>query len=348
MAGQRLSRASSRARNVVENLISQGEKLSDPNLAQAISIGPHNVELAFASSGALRDLIVGAFVHPVNFSNSSVTRVYVCFQSDSVDLPNFDWALEWIMQNQVIPSALTSPHRLFIDKNQGIIYCFDPINKKALIYIRNTRHLDLRSFITPFRLMWSWIATMSSSLILHAAAIEVNGFGVLLCGPSGSGKSTLALSASSRRGHPIISDDCVLVHQEKIYAIYSRAKLKPETVKEMGFKGDVEIHSLPVNYAAKNFVQIPQAFPNYKTKSKVSLIVFPAIYGRGGSFELDVSRARLMLTSDSMREVFSGTPLARRGIRDLVASIPTHRLLLGDSINENITNLEEIVSHVHS
>jgi hypothetical protein len=47
-------------------------------------------------------------------------------------------------------------------------------------------------------------------LALHAAAVVGEGGAVLVCGPSGSGKSVMA-TALALRGHPIISDDGVVL-----------------------------------------------------------------------------------------------------------------------------------------
>jgi HPr kinase/phosphorylase len=46
---------------------------------------------------------------------------------------------------------------------------------------------------------------------IHATAVSVNGYGVLLIGPSGSGKSDLALRLIDR-GAVLICDDCVIVN----------------------------------------------------------------------------------------------------------------------------------------
>ena len=52
--------------------------------------------------------------------------------------------------------------------------------------------------------------TYSFSLLLHAAAILIDGQCIIFCGESGSGKTTLALNAK-REGFPVLSDDKVIV-----------------------------------------------------------------------------------------------------------------------------------------
>jgi len=346
MAGQRLNRASSRAQNFAKSIIEQAEQLVEPELRRLIAIGPYSVEMSFASNSELTELIQGAFIPKSGQGDCPPTKVFICQKGDGVVLPNLDWAQEWIGTNSVIPSLITHPYRIFIDRNQGIIYCFDPQENRAAIIIRDSKELDLRSFITPFRILWSWIAIASSSLVLHAAAVQVNGYGVLLSGPSGSGKSTLAVSTGLAAGNSILADDCVLVHRETIYALYSRVKIESDNLSAINFGPDVEIYSLPEAPNSKRYVQIEQSFPNFITKIDASVLVFPSIYGRSGFYELSERRSVSMLTSDSMRELFGGTPLARRGIQRLVSKLPTYRLLLERSLGENIKNLEGLVNNV--
>jgi hypothetical protein len=50
------------------------------------------------------------------------------------------------------------------------------------------------------------------SLVLHAAAVAVNGEGILFCGSSGAGKSSL-VAALCASGYPLIADDVCLLHK---------------------------------------------------------------------------------------------------------------------------------------
>ncbi len=54
------------------------------------------------------------------------------------------------------------------------------------------------------------IARTPVGWLLHAAAIEVSGQAIVLCGPSGAGKTTLTL-AFARRGHRFLTEEMVLI-----------------------------------------------------------------------------------------------------------------------------------------
>jgi HPr kinase/phosphorylase len=60
------------------------------------------------------------------------------------------------------------------------------------------------------------------SKLLHATAVAINGYGVLITGPSGSGKSDLALRMIDR-GAKLVSDDAVAVIIEQDMPVLSAA-----------------------------------------------------------------------------------------------------------------------------
>jgi hypothetical protein len=64
------------------------------------------------------------------------------------------------------------------------------------------------------------------ALVLHAAAVAVNGEAVLFCGSSGAGKSSL-VAALCASGYPLIADDVCLLHK----GASARAMVSPDGCK---------------------------------------------------------------------------------------------------------------------
>lgn len=95
-------------------------------------------------------------------------------------------------------------------------------------------------------------------LLVHASALTINGRNALFLGPSGWGKSTLA-GLLQRRGHTVLSDDCVQVNPEgeRFNAIptYPSLRLFPDSLDAV-FPDLVE--TTPVaNYTEKRRVPMP-------------------------------------------------------------------------------------------
>jgi len=69
---------------------------------------------------------------------------------------------------------------------------------------------------------------------VHGAGVSVGGEGLLLVGPSGRGKSSLAIQLT-RLGHPLITDDFVLIHPGgRVEGARRHAKLDVKTLADLG------------------------------------------------------------------------------------------------------------------
>lgn len=342
MVGLRQSRNNPRARAFAETLLDEAESV-DQTLVEAISVGGLPIELSVLANDPARDLIRGAFIPSPNQANKTPTRVSVRrLNKLGGHLPEWEWAERWISGCQVIPPAVTSPYRIFIDRNQGFVYCYDPSNNRAVVVLRDQGEIDPRSLITPFRVLWSWIASSHKATILHAGAVEVRGQGVLISGPSGSGKSTLSLGGGLRPAGRFIADDCVLIQGTRVHAVFSRAKVDPKTLRDLTSKFSLTTHTLSDTPRAKSYVQLSGDEPWWVESTHISGIVFPVVSSEAGFFPLDTGRSQRILVADSLREVFDGTPQERIRMAHIAASVPGYRLHLGPHFDENYELLEKV------
>lgn len=333
----------SRANSLARHLITFAKNVALPELSREVSVGPFAVTISFSEPGQLTDLVSRGFLPGFPEEPLSSANVFVIQAQSNFTFPNLEWAREWIDANQIIPSSISPQNKIFIDKNQGFVYCYDIKTHEAAVFIRDRSELDLRSLITPFRVLWSWIADEFSATVIHAAALEVDGMGLLISGPSGSGKSTLALAGSRIPGAKIISDDCVLVHHGLAYAVFSRAKIS----KQMGEVADAfhqsQLETVPNGIRAKFFLDIERQLPNHDRKMKISGLIFPSVYGQTGVFRLTPDDAANRLASDSLREIFGGTQRVEERIRKLGGSTPALRVLLAHSPLKSVEQLEEVI-----
>lgn len=341
MAGLRNSRSAHHAGIFVDRLTSLGEEIRSEFPSKPILIGPNRVDLVLAVNPVLSDLILGAFYSSSAANSKATYRVTVCQLGENLELPHYEWAREWIDSGVQIPHHLTSPNLIFIDRNQGITYCFNSEKKTATIVLRRSQHLDVRSFITPFRILWSWLARHDQGVILHAGSVAREGKALLLAGPSGSGKSTLSILGGNSEGNRLLSDDCSWVDEGGVYPVFCRIKtsfagplagIPSESVQEWPWIGAAQ---------SKPFANLGDA-PAHRESTPLVGIVLPVIDVATTYFRVSPSRANDLLTQDSLRELHGGSLSSRLALSRLVAAVPSFRLLLGPNHYDNVQALERI------
>jgi hypothetical protein len=330
MAGPRFDRASDRGRRFAQELIDTAH--AGARTWQESRIGPYGLRVGSRTDDALARLVLGAFLpggaQPVRFS------LAVARHGERLGLPPVEWAWDWIARGQPVAAEVTAPYRVFCDRTTGIAYALDTTDGRAAVWIRHERELDLRSFITPFRLMMSWFADTFGGEVVHASAAVVDGRAVAFSGASGSGKSTLAIGLGLS-GHPMISDDCLLVHDGVAYAVFGRAKLDGEAERIVGARG-LHLHSLPDTPRAKRFFAVTDLGAGFVGESPLHAWGFPVLGLGTGHFRMTPHRAYQELGADSLREVFGGDRSNRLRLVRLTHRYPAYRLLLGRSMAENV------------
>lgn len=98
-----------------------------------------------------------------------------------------------------------------------------------------------------------YVLALRGEVVLHASGSVIDGTGVAFLGPSGMGKSTLA-TALGQRGHPVLTDDCAVVHWEGdqvlIEPSYPGLRLWPASVENLLADDDTELTPM-AHYSTK-------------------------------------------------------------------------------------------------
>jgi len=308
-------------------------------------VGNSECDFFISGSGNASEDVLDAFL-PTLDQNQTIQkrpRMYVLAREDIPVLPHFEWARPWIQTHQVVPEDCTYPFRVFIDKHTGTIYVYDTLSKNGVIHARRRSETDLRGMITPFRLMWSWLATSHNSAVIHCSAVRTSAGTLVFAGPSGSGKSTIAVDIALDNGH-LISDDCLWITGRHCFPVFDRAKVSPHSsAAEQLRKRGISLDSLNTTVESKHFFRVSQLNGGSVQESEISKVFFPRIWPELSSLVISHRSAFRRIASDAKREAFGIGVRSLISIAKLCQTTPAAMVWLGP---ESESNIEYVMSLV--
>lgn len=108
--------------------------------------------------------------------------------------------------------------------------------------------------------VWPMLLSQWGHLVLHAGAVDIEGYAVALVGRSGSGKSTLA-GWFNRNGHGLLTDDLLVIDDDdqEPYALpsYSEQRLWSDSAEALF--GPSDVHAQVAHYTDKLSVRVERA-----------------------------------------------------------------------------------------
>jgi hypothetical protein len=107
------------------------------------------------------------------------------------------------------------PLHLQFNPDGGILSCIDTARGEAYYHVSDPTALPDYEVCTPMRMLFNWHCDVMGALMVHAAAVGVDGFGALIVGRSGTGKSTTALQCLAS-GMDYLGDDYVAVSRDEV------------------------------------------------------------------------------------------------------------------------------------
>lgn len=341
MDGPALELSRRRAQRFAEDLLAAGQRAD--GVPRTVALGGEALHLALSRLDDLGELISGAFLPAPD--RVATARLAVLRPHDLPVLPPLDWARPWITTTQEIPAVLAYPYRILVDRVVGIAYVLDQQTGEGVVWVRHEAELDLRSFITPFRVMMSWLANLRGAEVVHASGAVVDGRGVAFSGASGSGKSTVAV-ALGRAGHGIVADDCLWVEGGLLHAVYARAKVDRAAQDLLGVSDD-ELLRLPGAARAKGILSLHR-LPGFQPSAPLQALAFPTLGSRPAWYALQPRRAHRMLARDSLREILGGRARNRLRLARLAREHPSGRVILSPSMTRNVATIEEMAATLGS
>ena len=253
---------------------------------------------------------------------------------------------------QVMPVAKSGQQNLSentsvcIDQHMDGVYIFDRARRRILIWVPTYESFPFWAKATPFRIPFSWIAAEHGGEMIHCAAIEINGQGILLAGNGGRGKTTTALNAALH-GCKILGEDFILYINNEIYAVYLKAKAHHgEHLLNLISKG---LKCPPQIPDQKTIIPLMGQPFEMITDFKPSGLYFPGIFPNDGAKEI-VSISK----SVALREFATPSFIGLQGIgsaslrthSELVRSIETWSLPMTGELDDDFLRLKNHVERV--
>jgi len=308
-------------------------------ISKSISFGSESVKLFINQGTYFGNLISSAFLDSNLSDNRCKFNLHIWDSSFPDSIPNFDWANEFIFSNQVISFELSNPYRILFDRGQGMISVFDTKSNIGAVWMRDHSQLDARCFISPFRTIMSWIANSFGGEIIHASGVSINDEGFLISGPSGSGKSTLALYAALNGGS-IIADDAVLYLNEKLYPIYSRAKVSKDN--DLLPTNELDLIEIEKPNESKAYFLLESLSKNFVRESNMSGFIFPSICDMSHIEKVEFSVGAKYLLNHSLRELFGGLAENKLRLIQMLKKYNSYRMALSGDLDRDYKKLLEI------
>jgi len=304
-----------------------------------VMFGNHTLNLRINRKSEFGELILGSFIQ--KDSPEDMFRLDIWDSEFPFSIPDHSWSVPYQHTHTPVPFEITDPYRVYFDSSQGMIYVYDTENRIGSIWLRHSWELDIRCFITPFKLMLSWMALSINAEILHASAAQIGGKGFIFGGPSGSGKSTLALYAALS-GNKILSDDTVLYDSGEVFAIYSRLKLNKDNPL-INFD-EIEKEVVPFNFEGKLTAPLKQFGVNFVTQFRLDAIALPIIAHLSFMAPLSNSDAEHLFISQSLREIFGGQEQNIHQIKEIISKHDKYRLALSGGLERDFELLHSRTS----
>jgi energy-coupling factor transporter ATP-binding protein EcfA2 len=309
-----------------------------------VSFGSAGLWLRTPLNPATGPLISSAF--RTSLGSSPRLSLTVVGHDEIPPLPSLEWARPWIETVREIPSTITYPHRILIDRIVGLVLILDQTEGRAVAWLRHRQEMDLRSLFTPFRVLLSWLANLFNGEVIHASAAVIGGRALVLSGGSGSGKSTLAL-ALGLAGHPVIADDCLLVEGTTVHSVFSRAKVDEHTQRMLGL-ADSALIRFPEAPRAKRLLPLDGATVSVASEAPLGAWGMPQVSTHSSWYRLNARRAHMMIATDSLREIQGGTPRNRVRLATMAAAAPAYRLVLNDALRDSVATACEVIQDATS
>ena len=224
------------------------------------------------------------------------------------------------------------PVRAAFNPTLGLLSLLDVTRNLAIVWLRDARRVPTTIAGTPLHIVFQWWADRLNRVLVHAAAIGVNGKALIVAGPSGAGKSTTALTALEH-GAEYLGDDVVLVDPEpepRVHSIYSSAKIDETTLAERFPHLASTVYPQDRAPGDKHVLLLHPRTGRWTLSLPIAAVLLPVVVARAGSRTVPVGSAEIVRALIAGILPFPGKQTAAVArLARLARRVPGYRLELG-------------------
>jgi len=191
------------------------------------------IRIRFADS-QLRTTLTMPFTRLVVKPQKQADLTILAGSGDTLALPELPFPATAFGRRCELMTAPESGIEASFMMGPDILSMLDHEHRTAIYWIRDGGAVPAFEQAAPFRHLFHWYLRRHGWVLVHAAAIGLDGFAVLICGKGGSGKSTLAAATWNRAKWKFAGDDYCAVSLKPphvVVPVYPSAKLTAESVR---------------------------------------------------------------------------------------------------------------------
>lgn len=224
--------------------------------------------------------------------------------------------------------------RVACDPSGLFIYVFNAKSREGAVWISPLLGNQPEPLITPFRALLSWIIQADHGQILHGAAFDFHGYGVLLSGPSGSGKSVITHRALVA-GSEILADDAILLIGGMAYPVYTKMKLKDELPPELL----QTLNSAPEMVGTKSTLNLFTLGERFLPQMAANYLLFPTVTQNSTLTKVATMTAVKKILIDSSSETLGSGAGTLKALMSTLSKSQCYEWQLVTDVEENWTQL---------
>lgn len=294
-----------------------------------LSIGRVDIRLRFAGV-ALAEALWPAFAHLRLRRTGAVSLTVGLWDGASTGIPAPALRLPAAADGAIVRY---SDGRVRLRRELwGALSVVDAAARTAFYWVPSPE-LPAWELAAPMRSALHLALSRRGSHLVHAAAVGLDGIGVLLAGPGGAGKSTVAL-ACVEAGFEFLGDDFVLLEtsggRPTAYSVYGTAKVdRDELAAIPGLALDVA--PSPIAQGDKVVVFVNERRPaQLRAALAIDHVVLPRITGGPAAIRtISAGEALRVLAPSTIFALSDGRQGILATAADLVSRVPCHVLELG-------------------